>query len=103
MIEVKINLVNGDICSLRISGHALQAPYGEDLVCAGVSSIGVGLLNALDILVPQCCQLTMKDYIEVKVLQNSEDVQLILKTAVIQLETIEAQYSNYVNVKKQEV
>lgn len=103
MIEVKINQSNGNIRSMRISGHANYAPHGEDLICAAASSIGVGLLNALDILVPHSCQLTMREFIDVVVLQDSELVQMVLKTAMIQLETIEGQYSNYLNVKKQEV
>ena len=103
MIEVKINLSNQKIHKIKISGHALFAPHGEDLVCAGVSSIGTGLLNALDILVPSSCKLVLKDYISVQVVEDSEVVQTILRTGMIQLETIAEQYGDYLKVIKQEV
>lgn len=32
---------------IRISGHANSGPHGHDLVCAGVSSVAIGALNAL--------------------------------------------------------
>ena len=103
MIEVKINLSNQRIQKIKISGHALYAPHGEDLVCAGVSSIGTGLLNALDILVPSSCKLILRDYISIQVVEDSEVVQTILRTGVIQLETIAEQYGDYLKVIKQEV
>lgn len=34
--------------ALQVSGHADSAPYGQDLVCAGVSSIVMGALNWFD-------------------------------------------------------
>ena len=103
MIEVKISLKNEHIYKMKISGHAYQAPYGEDLVCAGASSIATGLLNALDILVPSSCKLVLKDYISVQVVEDSEVVQTILRTGMIQLETIAEQYGDYLKVIKQEV
>jgi len=103
MIEVKINICNQRIREMKISGHALYAPHGEDLVCAGVSSIGTGLLNALDILVPNSCKLILKDYILIQVVEDSEVVQTILRTGLIQLETISEQYGSYLKVIKQEV
>ena len=103
MIEVKISLSESRICKMKISGHALYAPHGEDLVCAGVSSISTGLLNALDILVPTSCKLVMKDYISIQVVEDSEVVQTILRTGLIQLETIAEQYGDYLKVIKQEV
>ena len=103
MIEVKINIRSQRIREMKISGHALYAPHGEDLVCAGASSIGTGLLNALDILVPNSCKLILKDYILIQVVEDSEVVQTILRTGLIQLETIAEQYGNYLKVIKQEV
>jgi len=37
----------GKLTSLLVEGHANSAPHGEDLVCAGVSAITFGGLNAL--------------------------------------------------------
>ena len=36
--------------SLDVSGHAEYGAYGKDLICASVSSIMFGFMNALDAL-----------------------------------------------------
>src|SRR5690625_7449104 len=35
------------ISSFQVSGHANSGPYGYDLVCAGVSAITFGSINAI--------------------------------------------------------
>lgn len=42
MILVNVRRHGDEIMELDVSGHAGQAPRGEDLVCAGASSIMVG-------------------------------------------------------------
>ena len=48
MIKVLIKLEEKKFKSLEINGHANSAPHGEDLVCAGVSSVLTGGLNNLE-------------------------------------------------------
>lgn len=38
MISAKFRLENGKYTSFSVSGHAMFAGYGDDIVCAGVSS-----------------------------------------------------------------
>lgn len=57
MIKVRISCTGDDIRSIDVSGHALFDQYGKDVVCAGVSSVVIGALNALDILYPSACDL----------------------------------------------
>ncbi|MBO7149248.1 MAG: ribosomal-processing cysteine protease Prp [Clostridia bacterium] len=46
MIDIKISRHNNTITFCAI-GHAEHAPYGADIVCAGVSSLVLGLSSAL--------------------------------------------------------
>lgn len=46
MIEAEIN-ISGKKITLTAKGHADYAPYGADIVCAGVSGVIVGLSSAL--------------------------------------------------------
>ena len=46
MINVRIKYKQDMIQELNVSGHAGYADRGEDLICAGVSSICIGLCNA---------------------------------------------------------
>ena len=48
MIRISIRYTStGEFISLVSKGHADSAPYGEDLICAAVSGILLGGLNAL--------------------------------------------------------
>ena len=46
MIEVTLFENNKGITAFEISGHADSGPYGYDLVCAGVSAVSFGSVNA---------------------------------------------------------
>ena len=46
---IKVQIIKGDDkVMLSVKGHAGYADKGEDIVCAGVSAIIFGLMNALD-------------------------------------------------------
>ena len=46
--------------SLDVSGHAEYGAYGKDLICASVSSIMFGFMNALDALEEECRDQTVR-------------------------------------------
>lgn len=104
MIKVLISNRNNEIVDIEISGHAKSNVHGRDLVCAGVSSVAIGTLNAIEELTYQSCEMKMEDgFVSIKVIQNSKTLQIILQTLLIQLKTIEFNYSKYIKIKKQEV
>lgn len=100
MIEVNYLENNSVILKLEISGHANFDKKGKDIVCSAVSAIGVGGINAL----------TNIDKIEVVIKEgyilvngsglNNEYNQIVLKTMLTQLKTIEKSYSKYIKVSK---
>lgn len=100
MIQVNLKKSNKNIVELKISGHAESAPYGQDLVCAGVSSVAVGLINSLDELVKDCCDIVYQDnLIIINVLKDNNRVQDILTVGLIQLKTISQQYPKYIEIQ----
>lgn len=104
MIHIKVETKADELVSLAISGHAQSDEYGKDLVCAGVSSIGIGALNALDRLAKDDIKERMDEgYIKIDVLQSTEAVELILKTVLIQLETIALAHPEFIKITKMEV
>ncbi len=104
MISVSIKTHQNEILELWIHGHANAAPHGEDLVCAGVSTVAIGLLNAMQELAPDTCQLLMgENETRIQVTTVTDTNQLILKIGCIQLETIENSYKKFIRIKKQEV
>ena len=104
MVNVKIGIRNEQIQFIVIDGHADSAPHGQDLVCAGVSTIGVGVLNALNELCIDTCILQMDDaYISIHVKNNNDIVQTILHTLRIQLQTLSDSYEEFIKIVKVEV
>ncbi len=104
MIRVKVLTLNDAIRSLVIKGHAGYADKGQDLVCAAVSSISIGLCNALDHLAAADCKITLEENrIEIEASSDNEKLQTILNTGLIQLQTVEEQFSEFVRIEKTEV
>ena len=73
---------------IHISGHANSGPHGHDLVCAGVSSITTGALNALQ--QPQNFTITNEEGLLELTSNNplSDHDHIVLFTMRRQLETI---------------
>ncbi len=103
MIHISLKLHDEKIQSMQISGHAGYADKGKDLICAAVSAISFGLCNALDQMKSDC-NIDLKDnFIEIQVNHDSLETQTILKTALIQFETVEEISSQYIEIQKTEV
>ena len=103
---VKVNAIrrHQKLQKITIRGHAGYADKGQDLVCAGISSIAVGMMNALDQLTPETCVLLMKDAdIEIQVIKETTENQLLLESLIIQLKTLKESYKTYVQINEQEV
>ncbi|MBD8500774.1 ribosomal-processing cysteine protease Prp [Paenibacillus arenosi] len=96
----------GLIERFAIKGHANYAPHGEDIVCAGVSAVSVGVVNAIEALTGVALECQMKDGFlngTVPVLNDahcSEQVQLLLESMVVSLNTMEDSYGSYIQIKE---
>ena len=104
MIWVKYQTRDDAFVSLEITGHADFREHGQDMICAAVSLTGTGLLNAIDEMEPDACELIKEDNrIYVKVRHNSEQLQTILTASYHIFKTLEYKYRLYVRVRKTEV
>ncbi len=104
MIRIIVNVDGLNVSSVTIKGHANAAKKGEDLVCAGVSSIGIGTLNALDLLVSKDTREKLSEgFISIEVVKSNPTIQTILQTMIIQLETMQHAHAKYITIIKQEV
>ena len=105
MIKVLVYKMHKETKRIVIKGHADSAPKGQDLVCAGVSSIAIGIMNALDELVKDECIFQIEEgFIQIEVKNNHcEKTQLILEILLIQLQTMSQSYKNYIQIQQQEV
>lgn len=99
MITVSVETRNSEIVKLKLKGHAGFADYGKDIVCAGVSCITYGLLNAIDLMTQDSCNIISNDkVISIEVNENSEKLQNILNTGLIQYKTVEECYPDFIKI-----
>ena len=102
MIEIRLVEHDGLIRSMHLHGHAEAGAYGEDLVCAGVGAIAIGLCNALDRMKGRA-SICMKDNrIDIRKIGEDRHTQDILQTAIVQLQGMEERFPKNVTIKKTE-
>lgn len=101
MIKVNVTIQNDKIHALLVSGHANSGEYGKDLVCAAVSAVVIGGLNAIQCHADYAIKID-DGYVslEAKSLPNGHD-QIVLETIVTGLLTIEQNYRKYIKIKQE--
>lgn len=107
---IKVTITRGQdrlIQSFEMSGHADSGPHGQDLVCAGVSAISFGAVNAIHSL----CQTKLEveqgkngGFLRCAVPTNieqdtNEKIQLLLEGMLVSLKTIEQSYGKFIKIK----
>lgn len=107
MIKVEVFRKDKVIHAFRISGHANSGPYGYDLVCAGVSAVSFGAVNAVielckvDLIIEQAGD---GGYLNIEIPssltdEQAKETQLILEAMLVSLQTIERDYRKFIQIK----
>lgn len=113
MIEVSVerNKETNQITSFTISGHANAGPHGYDIVCAAVSALSIGAVNA----VAKLCHVklpiqseTKGGYLRCDIPKDlsesiAHDVQLLIEGMVVALKDIEQEYRQHVTVNDKRI
>ncbi|WP_164668485.1 ribosomal-processing cysteine protease Prp [Virgibacillus doumboii] len=107
MIKVTVYRMNNQIIGFELSGHADSGPYGYDLVCAGVSAVTFGSVNAVMELCQTDLDIEQGDkggYLRVIIPDQSnervmEKIQLLFDGMLISLKTIEREYSQFITIQ----
>lgn len=102
MVKVTYFYKNKNINEVTITGHANFSQLGTDIVCAAISAIVLGTLNALDQMENKTTKVisNIPGLVKIKVTIINNDNQVILKTMLWQLKTISAQYMKYLKIKE---
>lgn len=106
MIKVTINRSkNGLIQSFAITGHANFKNRGEDIVCAGVSAVSFGTVNAIIALTKADLRIEQGDggFLRCELPEQvdeaiQERIQLLLEGMIISLQTIENDYGKFIKI-----
>ncbi|WP_332238370.1 ribosomal-processing cysteine protease Prp [Sporolactobacillus sp. KGMB 08714] len=95
-----------EITAFKLTGHAGSGPYGYDLVCAAVSAVSFGALNAVESLTGTRMKVRQAEqggFLECTCPEDAaEDVrnktQLILEAMLVSMKTIETSYGDYIKI-----
>jgi Predicted ribosomal protein len=109
MITVTIvrNATDRRIVSFEVSGHAHYAKHGQDIVCAGVSAVTVGTVNAIEAVAGVTLPASMRNgFVSSDIpAQNDasadERVQLLLEGMAVMIDSIRQSYGKYVAIQEQ--
>lgn len=105
-VEITRSVPEGKIISYRSTGHANYDVHGKDIVCAGVSAVTFGTFNSIEALlkiVPK--HMIDHGYLEVTIpgkmeSKTSEQVQLLLESMVVMLNTIQESYDEFLTIEQ---
>jgi len=98
MIKITVIKLNKKIQSISVKGHSNSALKGEDLICAGVSSIVIGGANAISN--PECYTFKQDEGLfEIVELKKASDHDYdVLETMFTQLKTIAETYPMFISI-----
>ena len=95
MVNVNLIYVKNKLDLIEIKGHA------DKLVCAGISSIFIGMMNALEDDIYDISLIEGNSYCKIKSNQSIED-KIRIESMIIQLRTIEESYPKEIKIIKKE-
>ncbi|HLS65733.1 MAG TPA: ribosomal-processing cysteine protease Prp [Pseudogracilibacillus sp.] len=107
MITVTVYRKDKNVQAFEISGHANSGPYGYDLVCAAVSAVSFGAVNAIFEMTNVSPEVKQNDeggylYVQLPSIGDKtelERTQTIIDTMLVSLRTIERDYRSFIQVK----
>lgn len=107
MITIKLERNGrGHIVRFTVSGHAYYGDPGKDIVCAGVSAVTVGTVNAVEKLTGLIPEAEARSgYLSVQLppdgdIAAQDRAQLLLEGMVVALMSIVESYGKYVKIKQ---
>ena len=100
MIKVIYEVQNDKYLSLDVSGHAEYDESGQDLICASVSSIVFGFMNAIDALNEEVEIKQLTNQITITNHSSSNIIQDYFELVMMQLKTIEESYGDFIKVER---
>lgn len=107
MIQVYIHRNrHGEIEEFQIEGHAGYGEPGEDIVCAAVSAISIGMVNAVEMVLGIRLPAEVKEdgFLRCRLPAIADEairgqVQLLLEAMVAALRSVAAEYGEYVQIR----
>ena len=101
MIKVNIKAKEGNINSIKISGHAGYDAYGKDIVCAAVSSITITTINVLIKLDENAIDYVQNDDLTITIKKHDEVTCILIQNMIDLLEELERNYKKNIKINRE--
>ena len=99
MIRVKFSVGNKQIKGFEISGHAMFAESGRDVVCAAVSSAAYMAANTITEIIGADAEATVEGAkLSVALKQTSEQTETVLRGLELHLTELSKQYPENIKI-----
>ncbi len=93
MIRVRFQTADGLLSGFHLSGHAGAGDYGQDIVCAAVSSAAYMTANTVTEIVGATAAITVHDgLMELTVTSRLEECQNILSGFQLHIQALSEEY-----------
>lgn len=89
MIEIVICKDADNIRAFSVSGHSMYDDYGQDIVCAGVSTLAQSCMIGLEHVAGAIIRSEVRDgFLSVDVLESNEKAMTLLETMELSMKVI---------------
>jgi len=101
MIKITVFMARNKVNGFSVKGHSHTAPHGEDIVCAGISSLAqTALLGLTEHLKRQTDYKVQSGDLSVKLLSAPDELsEAILRTTLLGMSAIAEEYPKVVQIK----
>ena len=97
---INIEIIKSE--TIKVSGHANYAEYGQDIVCASVSTAVYMSVNQIEVFdKTNCIEYSVNEgnaYIEV--VREDEIVKKVISNLIFTLRDLELQYPKYIKINE---
>ena len=97
---INIEIINNK--TIKVKGHANYAEYGQDIVCASVSTAVYMSINQIEVFDKLDCIKTnvMEGNACIEVVREDEIVSKVISNLIFTLRDLELQYPKYIKINE---
>ena len=97
---INIEIINNK--TIKVKGHANYAEYGQDIVCASVSTAVYMSINQIEVFdKSECINTIVKEGNAcIEVVSEDEIVKKVISNLIFTLRDLELQYPKYIKINE---
>ncbi len=102
MIKINIKRENNSVYEIVIKGHANYDTYGNDIVCAAVSTMAITTVNGILALEDSLDYEENSGLLIIRTKENTDVNQKLLDNLITMLEELKSQYPKNIEIRNED-